>query len=1303
MLEANPLMTPNEIKQWLELNSLDLGAAGKDEKFGSGLIDLTNLDKITVSENNTPVFNSINIARNVLTGTENEIIVNVTDNEEIVEVNALIVNPLNEEITFNLIESNNDFWSATFLDTNTTGTYLVELRAVDNQGLQAITSISFNAVESFNDLNQSDLNFTGSQTELFVPEEIIKEEQGLVSLNLFLVAPSEFALEISPKDTTVEFYVKDSAGNIIEKEFVGPIEVPVNQPMDFNYFWGSSIVNDYNIGAVILSEGIQAGIQEKSTLVTVTENSAEITFFGLNENPIEKGITQNYVVNAVNTSEHELSSFIEILYFDSNNNVVHAFSGNKILIEPNSAHLFDENETILLKPGNYELNAILHFENKIVSVNPVNVSVFVPEIGLIESIEIPEEVPVDENLNIKIYFRNNGAIEINPVFFVEIIDGNETISILNFGGEDINAGKTRLFDENWATKVKPGDYNLNITVFYGNAEHEINLTENFSVIDVQEPLLKNILFNNNLMQNKPLLIKAEFNDSSELNVVVSIQGTEYLMNKNSFFGRDSNWNYTFVDTENSGEYFFQITACDEFSNCFTAPENSFTVNQLPAGCSGNKVLVAEQEQNLGSLINSDYCVTEWSLKENGVPSLEYLNRFNAVIWSEGNNINAIDENTSADALIEFVLNGGKILLEGQDIAFSHFDDNLMQFVAHSALFSDLILDENSNESIIVSKKHPITFPLNEIEFNYELSQFPDAVIPTENAFSLAEWNSRNTAINLFNDFNDTNAKTVFFAFNLNALNQETKTILLNNSIEWLLENASEDLIVNEILVPEFVVEGQEFDVNVLLDNTITTIQPKIELYADGELIQSINSNQESILFPVSLSKGLHEIKVFINPDFSFQEKFYLNNSQKKELQVYPLQADLTINSISAETEDKILISAEIQNKGGSTARNALTEIFVDGTKIQEKTNSFNPNQTITVNALTDKNIGLHEIQVKINDSNMVSEDDYSNNSLTKELYVCNKNNILIINDNNTENFSSDNPDSTKSITSILKENNYCFKEWNEKIQGTPEISFLNSFNLIFWSTGNYWNTVINENDTQLLEQFEGNIIFEGADIAFDHAGETFLEEKLHAVFDKDLILKTTNLNLNEHRILSGINEILLDENYSPYPDSLIPVNAFSVALWPEAETAVLASDSNNSVYFGFSLNAVSDSSTKEKLVLNSVDWIEESNSVCGDLTGDSQFNVADLTFFVDFLWKGGPEPYPLWTANADGTDSVNVADLTYLVNFLWKGGPAPHCAPAEELKSGNPTQKITLNEIQELIKKNTINQTKHQKTGLKSI
>ena len=111
MLEANPLMTPNEIKQWLELNSLDLGAAGKDEKFGSGLIDLTNLDKITVSENNTPVFNSINIARNVLTGTENEIIVNVTDNEEIVEVNALIVNPLNEEITFNLIESNNDFWS----------------------------------------------------------------------------------------------------------------------------------------------------------------------------------------------------------------------------------------------------------------------------------------------------------------------------------------------------------------------------------------------------------------------------------------------------------------------------------------------------------------------------------------------------------------------------------------------------------------------------------------------------------------------------------------------------------------------------------------------------------------------------------------------------------------------------------------------------------------------------------------------------------------------------------------------------------------------------------------------------------------------------------------------------------------------------------------------------------------------------------------------------------------------------------------------------------------------------------------
>ena len=56
-------------------------------------------------------------------------------------------------------------------------------------------------------------------------------------------------------------------------------------------------------------------------------------------------------------------------------------------------------------------------------------------------------------------------------------------------------------------------------------------------------------------------------------------------------------------------------------------------------------------------------------------------------------------------------------------------------------------------------------------------------------------------------------------------------------------------------------------------------------------------------------------------------------------------------------------------------------------------------------------------------------------------------------------------------------------------------------------------------------------------------------------------------------------------------------------------------------------------------------------------------NVVDLTYMVDYLFEGGPEPPCLDEANVNGSGSgdINVADLTLLVDFLFFGGlpPAP--------------------------------------------
>lgn len=67
----------------------------------------------------------------------------------------------------------------------------------------------------------------------------------------------------------------------------------------------------------------------------------------------------------------------------------------------------------------------------------------------------------------------------------------------------------------------------------------------------------------------------------------------------------------------------------------------------------------------------------------------------------------------------------------------------------------------------------------------------------------------------------------------------------------------------------------------------------------------------------------------------------------------------------------------------------------------------------------------------------------------------------------------------------------------------------------------------------------------------------------------------------------------------------------------------------------------------------------------GDADGNAQRNVADLTYLVNFLFKGGAGPGCPQHANCNGDSggAVNVADLTYMVDFLFKGGPSPAACP----------------------------------------
>ncbi len=69
----------------------------------------------------------------------------------------------------------------------------------------------------------------------------------------------------------------------------------------------------------------------------------------------------------------------------------------------------------------------------------------------------------------------------------------------------------------------------------------------------------------------------------------------------------------------------------------------------------------------------------------------------------------------------------------------------------------------------------------------------------------------------------------------------------------------------------------------------------------------------------------------------------------------------------------------------------------------------------------------------------------------------------------------------------------------------------------------------------------------------------------------------------------------------------------------------------------------------------------------GNVDGQSgpggPIDVADLSYLVDFLFRGGPPPPCYSEGNVDGvigvSGPIDVADLSYLVDFLFRGGPPP--------------------------------------------
>ena len=80
------------------------------------------------------------------------------------------------------------------------------------------------------------------------------------------------------------------------------------------------------------------------------------------------------------------------------------------------------------------------------------------------------------------------------------------------------------------------------------------------------------------------------------------------------------------------------------------------------------------------------------------------------------------------------------------------------------------------------------------------------------------------------------------------------------------------------------------------------------------------------------------------------------------------------------------------------------------------------------------------------------------------------------------------------------------------------------------------------------------------------------------------------------------------------------------------------------------------------------DWFIDNISIslpyiCGDVDNNGEFQgILELTYLVDFIFRGGRPPENELAADINGSGGVaNILDLTYMVDFVFRSGPAPVC------------------------------------------
>ncbi|MBI4173394.1 MAG: hypothetical protein HY519_01615, partial [Candidatus Aenigmarchaeota archaeon] len=674
-----------------------------------------------------------------------------------------------------------------------------------------------------------------------------------------------------------------------------------------------------------------------------------------------------------------------------------------------------------------------------------------------------------------------------------------------------------------------------------------------------------------------------------------------------------------------------------------------------------------------------FCASRWQKSKSGTPPLEYLKGMKAVLWSEGDEFGISD--SDAVVLIDYAAGGGRLLLEGSEIASRHVNDDFMLNVTHSKLFEDIIFTQSADgktpsTKINITRRHPgVKGVPASFDYDKNVSFYPDSLEPTDGA-ALASWES-GAAIVVYHNASR-NEKTAFLPFSFDALGADIRNNLTSSMLGWLIEDGSQDFYIKNITMQPHIVAGKPAEINLSLGIFAPV---KFRLYVDGaESFEGLISKNDTTLAR-NFSAGTHKVEFILNPDFEKTESDYLNNNATAVINAVPNIPEILVHDMSflptnPKKGDDVSIIAHIKNNGGSRIDTSI-EFGSNGTVIMSEPVSLAEGEAMELAAAWKAAEGVTNITVEADPGNSIAEHDETNNAMSAEIYACTKpSGIALVSNDNASSYVTEKPDSSAVWTEALRKGGYCFDTFR-KSSGIGDVK---NYKLLIWSAGDFWNSALDASDALLVANFSGKKVFEGADIAFD-AGQG-AKALLGSELQRDLTAdENTTIIISSHRIFSGISGLTFDYKLSPYPDSM---NGSGIASWNSGGAAITANSST--VHVGFSIDSVTEGETLAanilKFMLSSAPELKPvgSKAVTEGETLAFKLDATDAdNDSLTFSASGMPQGASLNAAGFSWTPKAGQAG-TYNVTFYATDGTDTDSETiAIEVKKKDPCEGVTCN------------------------